>query len=77
MARSVNVARTGDLPADIWLGANPGDESLDFWSRSFGWSGCLDAVDVVPAGGVLRVVIGGCYEGDAARLVERFPSGGV
>lgn len=68
--------RTGELPTAMFLHANPADESLNHWQQSFGWSGCLDAPDLLPVGGVRAVYIspevGGMgFEGMAARNRHR------
>lgn len=67
---------TGELPTAMFLHYNPADEAQGYASQKFGWSGCLDAPDLLPVGGVREVYIspevGGMgSEGRACRNVYR------
>lgn len=67
---------TGQVPTAMFLHANPGDESMNHRNQSFGWSGCLDAPELIPVGGVRAVYIspeiGGMgFEGMAAKNRHR------
>lgn len=77
---------TGEIPtAALLAGCNRKDggssghasqEELGYRAMCFGWAGCLDAPDRIPAGGVRAVYIdpavGGMgFEGMAAVNIER------
>lgn len=67
---------TGELPGAMFLRNNTADEEQGYTAQKFGWSGCLDAPDRLPIGGVRAVYIspevGGMgFEGMAARNLAR------
>lgn len=67
---------SGSLPTAMFLSATAADEASGHRVQSFGWAGCLDAPDLMPAGSTIAVyidpAIGGMgYEGNVARIVER------
>lgn len=67
---------TGELPTAMYLHNNPADEAQGYGVQRFGWSGCLDAPELLPLGGVRAVFIdpavGGMgFEGMAVRNRHR------
>jgi hypothetical protein len=74
VATSADV--TGEAPLAMFVRAKASDELGGFREQLFGWSGCLDAPALMPAGSVIPVNIapevGGMgYEGNVSRLVDR------
>lgn len=66
----------GYVPKDGRSAAHASQELLPYRAMCFGWAGCLDAPDLMPAGSVRPVnisqEIGGYgYEGNVSRVVER------